>query len=286
MHYGNLFFKVFLCTVPLHAVKGLLDRCVGIRLSCLPGWPAGIQHWGIPEFFCMSGSRTIFHVALLETQFCKQHKKIFCMWECFTWGILGSWCAQSYWQESYISTFWAGIYCIPGKWENDKDFPWKACRCRWWLFRSIGPMLPEMKALKALHLTLKEKHINIRRYALRIIEPLSLGSCCWKRKQSCFYLQAAYQLQQAIRTLQNEARWVVRKMETHIEFLEKNIIQNRWTFVQPISGMSFCHCRCPCSKVVPALLGAEAASLAGLLDPSGLGAGELGRDGRAPWCQA
>ena len=41
-----------------------------------------------------------------------------------------------------------------------------------------GLMLPQMKALLALHLTLREKHMNIRRYALRIIKPLSLSGGC------------------------------------------------------------------------------------------------------------
>lgn len=196
--------------------------------------------------------------ALLETQFCKQQKNLLHLkWECgvcymrYTWSSVRSklligllYFLIFRWHILHSSILWSenmmGIFQ-----ENNVDVD-----------DDYGPMLPKMKALKALHLTLREKHMNIRRYALRIIEPLSLSGSCWKHKQSCCSLQAAYQLQQVVRTLQTQARRVVCKMESHIEFLKKKITQNRCTFCPANFWNGWeCHCLLPHLEGCASLLG-------------------------------
>ena len=130
----------------------------------LPGWPAGIQHWGMPGFFPCGASV-----------------------ECVTWGILGVRCDQSYWLDSgpiFLIFRWHILHSsilrsetMMGIFQEDNVD----------VDDDYGLMLPQMKALKALHLTLREKHMNIRRYALRIIKPLSLSGGCWKYKQSWLF---------------------------------------------------------------------------------------------------
>lgn len=163
---------------------------VGIRLSRLPGWPAGIQHWGMPGFFFLTRPE----IAQFSMWRCWKHSfasnktKISCIWsvECVTWGILGVRCDQSYWLDSHIFLIfrWHILHSsilrsgtMMGIFQEDNID----------VDDDYGLMLPQMKALLALHLTLREKHMNIRRYALRIIKPLSLSGGCWKYKQSWLF---------------------------------------------------------------------------------------------------